>query len=125
MLSFAFSFLFLSFIPGLMGSNILGALVIILFSASISYAIVYHSNLILYFFIINFIIACVLSFIHPYLPTEYTIYYMRYGISNIFFIWWAILLVPPVYDLYKYYNLWNMTVPVLRQSAGSSHKKRK
>lgn len=108
-------------------SNTLDALGFVLMAAILSYALVYHIELILYLFIITGI----LSFIVSFLPIEYKIYYARDGLRIFFYFYMAIFLLPPVYDLYMYYNRGQAPkiaagqIAAPPQSAGSSHKKRK
>jgi len=125
----ALVFLFTYFFLGItqVSFNILDVLALVLIAAIFSYALVYHIELLLYLFII----MGIFSLIFPFLPVEYKIYYARDGLRIFFYFYMAIFLLPPVYDLYMYYNRGQAPkiaagqIPAPPQSAGSSHKKRK
>lgn len=129
LLFLALVFGFTSFFLGIMqvSLNILDVLALVLFAAILSYALVYHVELFLYLSII----ACILSIIIPFLPVEYKIYYERGGIRIFYYFYMAIFLLPPIYDLYMYYNNKQTPktaagqIPAQPQSAGSSRKRHK
>ena len=125
----ALVFLFTYFFLGItqVSLNILDVLALVLMAAILSYALVYHIELLLYLFII----MGIFSLIFPFLPVEYKIYYARDGSRIFYYFYMAIFLLPPIYDLYMYFNNKQTPktaagqIPAQPQSAGSSHKKRK
>uniref|UniRef100_A0A6C0K916 Uncharacterized protein n=1 Tax=viral metagenome TaxID=1070528 RepID=A0A6C0K916_9ZZZZ len=130
----AVAFLFMYFpiylFPHMKISNILDLLDLlglVLFAALLSYTIVYHTKVLLY----NFIILGILSIIITFLPVEYIWIYYEAGLPIIVLFSYLLLLSPPIYDLYMYYNNKQTPktaagqIPTQPQSAGSSRKRRK
>ena len=117
----------LIFLRAVNTSNTQDAFKAVLFSAIISYPLVYHIELFLYLFMITGIFY----FIIPFLPFEYKNYYFLNSFYIIFYICMGIFLLSPIYDLYMYYNSKQTPktaagqIPAQPQSAGSSRKRHK
>ena len=101
---------------------------LILIIALALYAISYHMEFFRYFYTLMGIFTLIIyNFISRY--------YLVYILINIYYITYYLyvgtFLLPPVYDLYNYYNNKQLQVttpkqiPSLTQSAGSSRKKHK
>jgi predicted ferric reductase len=139
MLVFVFTYFFLGitqFSNGLffknprkiLSLNILDVLGLVLFAALLSYTLVYHTEVLLYTFIIIGILSLIF---HSFLPNEYKIYYTDLLTFILFSFFILVWLSPPIYDLYMYYNNKQTPktaagqIPTQPQSAGSSRKRRK
>jgi len=99
-----------------------GSFVALLFAFVLSYSLVYHGELFLYFFLA----FSVLTFITPFLPIEYSSFFSsRYFSYTMSYVWLSIWLLPPLYDFYIYYNKKPAPSSIPAQKGGSSHKRRK
>ncbi len=131
----AVAFLFIYFpiylFPHMKISNILDLLGLVLFAALLSYTIVYHTKVLLYNFIILGILSNIISFLITILHVEYIWIYYEAGLPILLYYFYLLLLSPPIYDLYMYYNNKQTPktaagqIPTQPQSAGSSRKRRK
>jgi len=99
-----------------------GLFVALLFAFVISYSVVHHGKLILYFFLA----MGALAFITPFLSIEYSSFFSsRYFLYAMMCIWISILFLPSLYDFYIYYIKKPAPSSIPAQKGGSSHKKRK
>jgi hypothetical protein len=113
-------FVFISGVSGANGSG--GSFVALLFAFVLSYSVVYHAELFLYFFLA----FSVLTFITPFLPIEYSSFFSsRYFSVTLSYVWLSIFLLPPLYDFYMYYIKKPAPSSIPAQKGGSIHKKRK
>jgi hypothetical protein len=101
---------------------------LIVIIASGLYAIAYHREFFTYFYTLMGIFVL---FFTNFLPYSYRFYIENNSFYITYYLYVAIFLLPPVYDLYNYYNNKQLQVtrpkqiPSLTQSAGSSRKKHK
>jgi hypothetical protein len=99
-----------------------GLFVALLFAFVLSYSLVYHAELFLYFFLA----FSVLTFITPFLPIEYSSFFSSsYFSVTMSYVWLSIFLLPPLYDFYMYYIKKPALSSIPAQKGGSIHKRRK